>query len=155
MVKFFKAAVVVAVGISSLAMADMRKEGESKSKSFEIEGQIPEVLELSVRPTKDSKNLNLRKGNRTVKVAEFNVADNSGEGLTIAVKGDKTKLTSERNAKFAIPYTISPAAPLVIAPSNDLLKQKGDIAISFQGKDADDMLAGGYQDTITVTVTAK
>lgn len=124
-----------------------------------LQGQVNEILSIDVREEILSANLNLSL-NTNAKVAEVEEISNNANGYKVSITSANQGVLKRVGGTEVFPYKLRYDGVLLdlSAPvdQDNLLQNNSkavkNVRISYQGRPAEEMVAGSYSDTVTFTI---
>lgn len=129
------------------------------SANLNLKGKVNSILSISVAPETIATNLPLAISQTNTLVAVVNEKSNSGTGYKVTITSANAGNLKRNNGTEVFPYVLSYDGSALSLSSSvtqvhgiaavDLLK---DVAITYTGVPAAEMIAGVYSDTVTFSI---
>ncbi len=127
-----------------------------------LKGQVGAVLSILVTPETIAATLPLDVSQTDTKVASVNEKSNSSTGYKVTISSANLGNLKRTSGTELFPYTLSydgaavdlSAADVFSNPSAAAVNVDKDVAISYTGVPAENMVAGEYSDTVTFEIAA-
>lgn len=150
-----KWAILLTMSASTLAYA-------SNTGNLLLSGNVPDILSIQVNAESDATNLDLTTDQSDLKVATVLERSNSSTGYNVSIDSANDGLLVRSGGSETFAYTMKYDGDSVDLSATDTFNNAAasvvavnkDVTISYTGQDAETMVAGDYEDTVTFTIAA-
>lgn len=148
-------AMLAALTYSSLSYA-------ATTGSLQLRGNVPDILSIEVNAKADATNLDLQNDQTDLKIASVLERSNSSTGYTLTIDSANDGQLVRNGGSETFTYSMKYDGSSVDLSSSDSFNNSAsaavavnkDVTISYTGQDADTMIAGDYEDTVTFSIAA-
>lgn len=134
----------------------------STTGTLQLRGNVPDILSIQVNAESDATNLDLQNDQTDLKVASVLERSNSSTGYTVTIDSANDGLLVRSGGSETFSYSMKYDGASVDLSSSDSFNNSAaaavavnkDVTISYTGQDADTMIAGDYEDTVTFSIAA-